>query len=324
MKTKKFLSVLMVLVIASATCFGQHENANPGGKVDLKFRLKAGESHEMKISQTQNITQAMNGLEQKMTQQFDMLAGLDVLSVDESGVMDVEFVYKSMKVTMDGQMGHIEFDSANPKLQDANNPMTDMMGKIFSCMVGSKFQTKVSPTGETSDMRGFEAILEKFKKSMGDGPEAQAMTQFFDQFFDKDKVKNMAGDMMVVFPADPVGIGDAWYDKLNLDLGFPIDTDTTYMLKKRENGLAYIDSIAKMDMGDSAKPIEMGPAKMTMQMAGVVTSAIAVDETTGLVQTSNTVMNLSGMVKMEANEQMPDGMVIPMTIDGNVKVELIK
>ena len=106
-------------------------------------------------------------------------------------------------------------------------------------------------------------------------------------------------------------------------MAFPIDVDTTYVLKKRDNGLAYIDAVAKMDMGDESE-IEMGPAKVSLQMSGVLNTASVVDEVTGWALRSNTTMNFTGVVKMAANEQMPQGMTIPMTINGTVKVETIE
>jgi len=111
-------------------------------KVDLKLRLKAGESHEMKMTQTQDVTQTMMGQEQKMKQTQEMIIGFDCLSVDANGNMDIEMTYKSMKMAMDGPMGHMEFDSANPKPVDPNRSDEKMIAAMFSAMVGSKFQMK--------------------------------------------------------------------------------------------------------------------------------------------------------------------------------------
>jgi hypothetical protein len=105
----------------------------------------------------------------------------------------------------------------------------------------------------------------------------------------------------------------------------PIDVSTTYMLKERKDGIAFIDAVAKLDMGDSSKPIKMGPNKMSMQLAGTMNSANQVDEKTGLLRKGNTTMNFSGIMKMEPEPNQPgQPMTIPMTIHGNMVVELIK
>jgi hypothetical protein len=59
-------------------------------------------------------------------------------------------------------------------------------------------------------------------------------------------------------------------------------------------------------------------------MAGTVNSKNQVDEKTGLLKKGEMTTNFSGIVKMEANEQMPQGMTIPMTMTGTATVELIK
>jgi hypothetical protein len=294
-------------------------------KVDLKLRLKAGESHEMKMTQVQDINQTMGDEEMKMKQTQEMVMGMDCLSVDANGVMDVQMTYKSMKIVMDGPMGHMEFDSANPKLIDPNRPDQKMMAAMVSAMAGCKFQMKVTPTGEASDVRGIEDMLAKVKKEVPSGPGMEGMDKFFDKMFDEKQLEELTGNMMTVFPAKSVAVGDTWYDTQSINFIMPINVDTTYMFKSRKNGIAYIDAAAKMDMGDSSKPIEIDPNnKMSMQISGTINSTNEVDEKTGLTRKSSITMNFSGVIRMEANEQMPEGMTIPMTIKGDAVVELIK
>ena len=320
MKVRRIVSIFAYVLVMQAVVFAAGQD-----KVDLKLRLKAGESHEMKMTQTQNIAQTMNGQEQKITQVQEMIIGFDCLGVDANGNMDVEMTYKAMKIAMDGPMGHLEFDTANPKPADPNKPQEKMMASIFSAIAGSKFQMKVSPTGKTTDIRGIKEMLTKIKEKMGNSPEMQGMDKFFDKMFDEKQAKEMTGDMLGAFPAEPVAVGDTWYDTISMNFIMPIDVDTTYMLKQRKDGIAYIDAVAKMDMGDSSKAIEIDPNnKVSMQISGTMNTTSEVDEKTGLTRKSNIAMNFSGVIKVEANPQMPEGMTIPMTIVGNAVVELIK
>jgi len=324
MKIKRIVSIFVYVLVLQAVVLAAGQD-----KVDLKLRLKAGESHEMKMTQNQDMTQTMSGQEQKVKQTQEMIMGFDCLSVDASGNMDVEVTYKSMKVAMDGPMGHMEFDSANPKPVDPNRPDEKMMAAIFSAIAGSKFQMKIAPTGKTSDVRGLGAMMakirEKMKESIGSSPETQGLDKFFDKMFDEKQVKEMTGSMLGMFPAEPVAVGDTWYDTISMNFIMPIDIDTTYILKQRKDGIAYIDAAAKMDMGDSSKAIEIDPNnKVSMQISGTMNSTSEVEEKTGLTRKSNITMNFSGVMRMEANQQMPEGMTMPMTIMGNAVVELIK
>jgi hypothetical protein len=129
---------------------------------------------------------------------------------------------------------------------------------------------------------------------------------------------------MVIFHKDPAAVGDSWYDTMSMNIMMPIDIETTYIFKSRKDGIAYIDAIAKIDMGDAAKPIEMEGVKMSMQLAGTMNSTNQVDEKTGLVKKSEMTTNFSGIMKMDANAQMPQGMSMPLTMTGTATVELIK
>ncbi|MFA5292449.1 MAG: DUF6263 family protein [Phycisphaerae bacterium] len=320
MKLQRMISVVMCVVfLAAAVCPAAQD------KVDLKLRLKAGASHEMKMTQTQDIAQTMNGSEMKMKQMHEMVMGMDVLSVDANGVMDIRMTYKSMKMAIDGPMGHMESDSANPKPADPNKPHEKIMNAMASVMVGCQFEMKVKPTGEAYDVRGTKEMLAKVKEKISNGSEMRGVDKFIDKMFDEKQIKELTGNMMGVFPAEPVAVGDTWYDSKSINFIMPIDVDTTYMFKQSKDGIAYIDTAAKMDMGDSSKLLEIDPNnKMSMQIAGTMNATSEVDEKTGLTRKSNMTMNFSGIVKMEANEQMPDGMTIPMTIKGDMVVELIK
>jgi hypothetical protein len=234
-----------------------------------------------------------------------------------------------MKMIMDGPMGHMEFDSANPKPVDPNRPDEKMLAAMFSAIAGGKFQAKIAPTGKTLDIRGLGEMVakmrEKMKESAGSIPEAQGLDQFFDRMFNEKQVKEMTGSMLGMFPAEPVAVGDTWHGTMSMNFIMPIDIDITYMLKQRKDGIAYIDAAAKMDIGNSSKAIEADPnTKTSMYISGTMNCASQIDEKTGLTRKSNIATNFSGGVKMGANPQMPEGMTMPMTIVGSAVVELIK
>ena len=319
MKTKRMISIVSsVIILTAVVCCAAQD------KIDLKLRLKAGESHEMKMTQTQDMGQTMNGQEIKVKQTQEMVLGMDCLSVDANGNMDIVMTYKSMKMAIDSPMGHMEFDSANPKPSDPNKPQEQMMSALVLAMAGCKFQMMVKPTGETYNVRGIADMMKKVKEKLPT-EQMQGAEKFIDKMFDEKQMKELTGNMMEAFPAGPVAVGDTWYDTKSINFMMPIDIDTTYMLKSRKDGIAYIDAVSKMDMGDSSKPLEIDPnSKMTMQLSGTINASSEVDEKTGLTRKSNVTMNFSGVMRIEAGPQMPEGMTMPMTIKGDAVVELIK
>jgi hypothetical protein len=311
---KKAITVLSVAFLLTTVCFA-------ADKVDLKLHLKAGESHEMKMTQMQDIAQTMSGSEFKMKQTQEMVIGLDCIAVDANGNMDVKMSYKSMKISMEGPMGKMEFDSAKPKAADANTPPHEkMMADMLAAMVGSEFQMKIKPTGETTDIRGLSEMMNKIK-----GDASSPMANVIGKMFDEDQVKELTGNMVNMYPAGPVAIGESWYDTKSMNFMMPIDIDTTYMLKGVKDGLATIDMVSKMDMGDSSKPLAIDPNnKMSMQMSGTINGTSEVDLATGLSKKTDMTMNFSGVLKMEPNQDMPEGMTMPMTIKATAVVELTK
>jgi hypothetical protein len=278
----------------------------------------------MKMKQVQDIGQTINGQEMKMKQTQEMVIGFDCKSVDANGNMDVVMVYKAMKMAMDGPMGHMEFDSAKTPVIGPNSPPQEkMMSGLFGAMVGSQFQMKLKPTGETYDIRGMAEMMKKVKEKIGS--EAGAAEAFIDKMFDEKQIKELTGNMMNMYPEKPITVGDSWYETKSINFMMPIDIDTTYMLKSVKDDTAVIDAVSKMDMGDTAKPIVIDPnTKMSMQLSGTINGSSEVDMKTGLSKKSEMTMNFSGMLKMEGNPQMPDGMTIPMTIKGTASVELVK
>ena len=324
MKTKVFAVIMAVVSVFNFAVMAQEEvhqhNSAAGEKILLRIKLDAGDKYDMKMSQVQNVTQTMNGQEMQISQDQETVMGYEVLAVEPNGVAKVKTMFKSMKIKTKTPQGEFEYDSAKPVL-DSNNPMSQMMGAMYSAMVGASMTMKLKPNGEVYEVDGLGAMMEKLAEA---GPEAEMIKQMMKQMFDDEKMKDSMGEMFVVYPDEPVVVGQAWYDEMGLDIGFPIDYTTTYMLVKRENGLAYIDSVAKMDLGDEAQKIEMGPMKTSFQMAGTVNQSIVVDELSGWLKSADGKMNLTGIIKMEPNAQMPNGMTMPMKIDGIIKVETLK
>jgi hypothetical protein len=328
MKAKSIVTTVLLVSVFVSVAFAEEPQ-----KIDLKLRFKPGDKRDLKITQQQNITQTMNDQEMKTVQNQEMIMGFDVLSVDANGIADVKMSYKQMKIKIDAPDGMtFEYDSAKPaavEANDSNDPndprkqAEKMLSAVFSSMSGCSITMKIKPTGETSvDANSLNQMMEKMG-SIG-GQEAAMMREFMKKFFNENEVKEMTGNMLGVFPAEPVAVGDVWYDSMSMNLGFPLDVDTTYILKARKNGVAVIDSIAKMDMGDAEKSIDMGPMKMNMQLAGAMNGTSEVEEATGWTKKSAVTMTFSGIIKMAANEQMPQGLTIPMTISGTVTVEPIK
>ena len=143
-------------------------------------------------------------------------------------------------------------------------------------------------------------------------------------FLSEDKVKMMGSNMTIAFPSWPVGIGDSWTDKETMSVGFPIEIDNTYTLKERTNGVAIVDISSKMNLGEKGASIDMGPMKMNMEMKGSYQGTSEINEANGWMIRSKMNMQLAGQVKIAPNEQMPEGITMPMSIESVITIEPIE
>ena len=293
-------------------------------KIDLRLNLKKGQKFGMKLTVGQKISQTVDGQEQKINQNVIFGTISEVLAVD-SGIIALKATYSHIQTKMDGPMGLIEYDSTKPPV-DPNtlDPQGKMMTAMWSAMAGQSFIMDLTPTGEIIGVKDFDKMWERMMEEMaGDDPQmGQAMKDMMKKLVSEDALKQSGGDMMMRFLDEPVAIGDMWYDMVSLDLGFPIDIDAAYILKNRKDGIAFIDVVSKMDMGDKdSKLIEIEGMKMNMQLSGTLTGTSEIDETTGWILRSKIEQNFFGVVKIAPNEHMPDGMSIPMTIQSTSTIE---
>jgi hypothetical protein len=215
-------------------------------------------------------------------------------------------------------MGVLEYDSTKPAEPAAGNPMAAMYG----AMLGSSVVLKISPKGGVLGIEGIDKMIEKMADKMAtDEAMKQQMKESMKNFINEEKMKEMSGTMVATLPENPVGIGQTWTNKISVPVGFPMEIEATNTLAEHKDGVFTIRTNAKFDSGNEPKPVEMGPMKMTMKMKGEQKGTIQIDAATGWIISRKTDMKFTGQFMAEANEQMPQGMTVPMTIESVITVE---
>ena len=141
-------------------------------------------------------------------------------------------------------------------------------------------------------------------------------------FMSEERLKEMSNGVIACFPDEPVGIGDMWYDTISLGSGFPIDLSITYILKDRKNGVAVVEFISKMDMGDKDSVLmNMQGQQVNVQFSGTMSGASEINEVTGWMPKSSATQKFTGAIKISPSQQMPEGMTIPMTMESTIAIE---
>ncbi len=314
LKKKALMSLVAVLAVGILVSQGYPANE----KFDLKLNLKKGQKFGMKMVTDQKISQTMMGQQQKMNQMMAMGMSFEVLAVDADGNMSIKTTYQTIHIKMEGPMGVMEYDSTRPEEAGAANPMSAM----YKAMLGQSFVMKLAPKGRILEIKGMDEMIAKMIDKMAtDEAMKQQMKEMMKNFINEDKMKEMSGTMMAALPQKPVGIGEAWTNKMSIPAGFPMEIEITNTLTDYKEGIITIQTNAKIESGDQPKPIEMGPVKMTMRMQGEQKGTTQIDKATGWMIRAKANMKFSGEVKMEPNEQMPQGMTIPVTVEGVTTVE---
>ena len=318
--------ILAVLVFVLTACIWTTDSS-AAEKIDLKLRLKPGQKYAMRVITDQKISQTMHEHEQNINSLTDMGMGFEVLTVDADGTASVKITYQTIRAKMSGPMGLIEYESTETDAAvGAETTTAQMIRQMVAGMVGQSFVMKANTLGKVVEVKGFKEMMQQMAEKIGgdDPAENEEIKEFMKNFLSEDKVKMMGSNMTIAFPSRPVGIGDSWTDKETMSVGFPIEIDNTYTLKERKNGVAIVDTSSKMDLGKKGAPIDMGPMKMNMEMKGSYQGTSEINEASGWMIRSKMNMQLAGQVKIAPNEQMPEGMTVPMSIESVITIEPIE
>lgn len=292
-------------------------------KIQLKLNLKAGQKFETTITTDQKIKQTINGNPMDVNQLMTMQMISEVLDVNSAGINTIKITYGDIKGKMDTPQGSIVFDTSKPDSNDPNQPpqvkpMTDM----WNALKGSSLKMKVDSYGKVKGCEGIDQMVDTMasKMSKNDPNAAAAMKGMFKNMYNDKTMGEMGNNMFGCFPQAPVGVGDVWDNTLSMGSdAFPMDFDVTYMLSSIKDGIAAIEMTSKIDMGKTGgKLIDLNGMKANLLMTGVMTGQQKVNQANGWMSESKTKYSMNGSMKLEPSPQMPQGMTMPMAIEGNV------
>ena len=201
-------SKLLSLVTALALC----APAFAQGELDLKVTTKKGASVwlEQEMKQSQIID--MQGQEMETEQATTRVLQLTVKDVDDKGHIVVETkiarVFGSMGLPMG--MGEMEFDSAAPAAEEAEEDdgmgmgaMMSGMKKAFLAGAGKSFTAKVDGKGKVVEL--MDDAKELLKEGGGGGMRGMAGASL-----NEAALKSMVEEAFGEVPEKPVAVGGKW------------------------------------------------------------------------------------------------------------------
>jgi len=334
------------------------DKSDAARSLDLKLRLKPRQKYRLRIINEDKVSMTM--MEQRQDINSISTVGLEfeVEQIDANSIAWIKVTYLTLREKAGSAAGQMEYDSTKP------DAATDhAFAQTYSAMIGQSFVMKVTPEGKMLELQGIdemymgmaekivegedESIRKRAMERMADGAEERAertienLNQRYgsrkkreeavsdlikkNPLFTEEKIRGTVGNVIMPFPGGFVEIGDSWQGKAVLPAGAPIDIDLTYTLKQKKQGMAVVGISSKIELIDepaSTKDSPLGATKANV--TGSYEGSVQIDSGSGWTVRKNTTMRCSGEMKMAPNEQMPQEMSLPITMESITTVEPIE
>ena len=315
MKIRKYvITCLYSLIVFCSSASAQ----NTGDKTNLQLRLEEGKTYKFKMVTEQKIAQEVQGNTMDMTQTMGFGYRYDIEKVDPDGTITIKITHDSVVFRMESAMMQLDYDSE--KSTETDNPMA----KGFAAFVGESYACKIASDGTVKEVTGIEEMMANVIKKMGltEGPEGDAAKKGLETQLGNtsDTIKSL----FAFYPDKPVGIGDSWTKSINIRTGFPMISDTKYTLTGRKNGVAVLEMHSTITTDPDAEPTDMGQMTIQYDISGESNGTLEVDEATGWNKRSKNTLNINGTIHMSGNPQMPEGMTIPLSVEGIITLETVE
>ena len=289
--------------------------ASSGEKLDLKLRLQEGKTYTLRMVNDQKMINTVQGREMEMSQKMSTEFTFDVQNVDEAGDATVEVNFQAVSAEMEGPMGKISYDSANP------TEVTHPMVKALAAMAGQSYTVVLSEKGEVKKVEGMKEIMARVIESLDlpDGQAKEMMEKQFENMFGDQATVEMMGQWFSMIPDQPVSVGDSWSKTVFETTRMPVIIENKWTLKERKAGVAVVDMESEIKSNLDAEPMDMGPVKLTMDISGEQSGTYELDESTGWIVSAKVTQQISGDQIIEGGQS--GTMTIPMTMEMTVILE---
>src|SRR5690606_18468175 len=173
-------------------------------------------------------------------------------------------------------------------------------------------------SGKIIEVKGLEEIITEATSSLGDQA-GMIGEQMSAGFGDSGLAKNMEM-LTAIMPGEPVKMGSTWTNTQFTASGLPLIVHNTFTLKSVDNGIAVIDLTANITVDPDEGSSELQGMKATYFMEGSRSGTIQMDVKSGFVNSAEIIDKIIGSISIEANAQMPEGMMIPIEMNSNTTV----
>ncbi len=293
--------LVVILFLSVVNCFSQSHQ--------LTFNLEKGRLYKLKQSVEQTTSQNILGNVQQVETTISSVMSFDVKeNTNEFLLIDVSIT--EMLFKMKSPVFSMEYDSK----KDVNEG--DLLGKIYSKVMGKKYSVLVSKNGEVMQVEGLDGLINSIieESNVPDDAAKAQLNESVKKMFGEAVVKGNMEMLTYLFPKQNVRIGDKWSNKVSLEAEMPVDFINTWELKNIDSGVATISGVTTIRSKDTEdwKMVNGIPTKY--EITGNQSCLINLDEKTGWIISSDVESRMKGKIVMDKSEKMPQKMEIPIEI----------
>ena len=292
-------------LFVSLLLFGFNNYAQP---VQLRLRLNTGQTYNYNSDMSMQMNQQING------QNIDIVMNLNgnlafVVKEFANDTYLLEAAYKKLAMSMKMPQATITFSSNNPA-------GSDPVSMLFAQIIDQPFMISMSSRGEIVGVNGLEKLFQSMIDSLNlpEQQKQQVRSQMQQSFGNEAFISNFQLGW-IVFPQQAVSQGSSWeFTTTMTSTGVPIEVNTTHTYLGMQDGKWHIRSTSTLSKPDDQEWSNFNGLKAKITVNGTQEGDILLDSSSGWVQQSTVDQQLEMTFTIPPNDQLPNGLTIPMTM----------
>lgn len=275
-------------------------------KINLQLKLKTGETYSQVQTSKLIIDQKINGqnIETEMT-----ITGKTSYQVNElkDSIYSMDISFESLSLNMKSPQGSIQFSS------ESENP--EIMGRVLKALIHQPISARMTWHGKFLEVHS-NIIIEKVVNQFQELDEAQRtqIRQQLEQAWGEETFKSSFEMMSAVYPNENVKVGETWLKRSQLKSTVLMNVDAVYTFTKSSNEGNAIHGDIKLLPTDSSVTAMINGLPIVYNLSGTMTSDVVLNKETSWISKATMSQTISGTATIKDSEQVPGGVVIPMTL----------
>lgn len=302
----KNITLFILLLVLGYSCTPE--------TAELSLKLEIGNQYYQTTSNETTIIQNYAGQEMKTKVTLDGTTMFDVKNLkDDVYLIDMSFQHLSMTMEMPNGSVYLSTD-----VPDNSNPMY----KILKYMINRPFEMNLDTKGKVTSIDNcmdlWEDAINQFDE-LSEDQKSQIKSQI-EQSYGPAALKGSIEMLTAVYPDHIVNTGEQWTVNTSLESGMSAKLTTEYKFVDRTSEHCLVTGISTIKSADKDAYVNINGMPTKYDISGDMTSEITIDNITGWITKATITQNISGDVYIKENPDMPEGMVIPMTMTNKMTI----